>query len=35
VVLAECIERVVHDRHNVVSRLIVSTMLEHLGVEAP
>lgn len=34
VVLRECVEAVVRDRHDVVSRLVVATMLDHLGVEA-
>ena len=34
VVLRECVEAVVTDRHDVVSRLVVAAMLDHLGVEA-
>lgn len=34
VTLSECVSRVVLDRHRVVSRLVVSAMLDHLGAEA-
>ena len=33
VTLAECVSRVVLDRHRVVSRLVTAAMLDHLGAE--